>query len=109
MVFVAASFMLGFAISVILYGVSLNKIRSHLKENHLEQFNKLSLDAVSMFLGTDDVEWNFQKFVHKRKYLELNDQQLNELCERTRKYGLVVFGCGISMLTLLVLNGIVGS
>ena len=108
MVFLAIVFILGFAICAVLYGNALRSIRNYLKEYHPELFKKNSLDAVSLFMGTDDVEWNFEKFVHKKQFLTLGDKQLNELSNRARHCGLLTFCCGICMLITVALNGLLG-
>ena len=98
-----------FIICTVLYGIELRKIRDYIKRYHSDQFKKYSLDAASLMLGTDDVDWNFQKFVLNKRYVEISDKKLSELCEHCRILGITTYVSGVTMLIIVIAAGVVGS
>ena len=46
----------------------LRLIRSYIKLNDNELYKKYSLDLGSLMLGTEDVEWNAQKYILEKYY-----------------------------------------
>ena len=109
MTLIAFLCILTFAICTVMYGIELRKIRTYLKQNHHEVFKKYSLDAASLILGTDDVDWNFQKFILNKKYAEMPDDKLVQLCRNCRYLGLTAYTSGVALLVIFVAAGVVGS
>ena len=98
-----------FIFSVSQYGLLLAKIRSYLKTNKYELYEKYHLDLTSLMLGPGEVDWNFQMFVLKKQYLSVKDEKLIELCDKAYNWGVVVFGSFLLLFVTLIINSVVGS
>lgn len=109
MTLLAAIFMLTFVIGVIKYGIELRKIRTYIKENDPALFKSYSLDAVSLLLGTDDVDWNFQKFIFKRQYGQTGNAEFVCMCNNARKLGLLAYSADLGVLLTMVAANVFGS
>jgi len=105
-------FLLGivaFITSVSKYGLLLAKIRSYIKENQNELYKKYHLDVASLMLGPPSVDWDFQMFILKKKYLAIDDQKLVELCNKTYKWGVSTYSSFLTTFFAIIINGVVSS
>ncbi|GAA0857846.1 hypothetical protein [Aliiglaciecola litoralis] len=109
MTLLAALFMLTFVVSVIKYGIQLQSIRTYIKKNHSALFKSYSLDTVSLLLGTDDVDWNFQKFIFKKQYTHTNNAKFVCMCNNARKLGLLAYSTGLGILLTTAFASIFGN
>ena len=91
------------------YYSNLKQIRSYLNSNDNELYKKYSLDLGSLMLGTEDVEWNAQKYVLEKKYIGHSDVKLVEMCDKAYKSGFYTIISFVALLALFIINGAISN
>ncbi|MCL1098539.1 hypothetical protein [Shewanella gelidii] len=91
------------------YYSDLKRIRSYLKSNDNELYKKYSLDLGSLMLGTEDVEWNAQKYILEKKYIGHSDDKLVEMCNKAYKSGFYTIISFVVLLALFIISGALSS
>ncbi len=109
MTLLAAVLMLIFVIGVIKYAIQLRKIRTYIKVSDPALFKSHSLDAVSLLLGTDDVDWNFQVFIFKKQYSQVGNAEFVCMCNKAHKWGLVAYSAGSGVLLTMLAANVIGN
>jgi len=91
------------------YYSDLKKIRSYLKSNNNELYKKYSLDLTSIMLGTEDVEWNAQKFILEKKFVGHPDKKLVDMCNQAYESALFTIVSFLALFVTLIINGALSS
>ncbi len=91
------------------YYSDLRLIRSYIKLNDNELYKKYSLDLGSLMLGTEDVEWNAQKYILEKKYIGHPDAKLVEMCSKAYQSAFYTIISFVVLLALIIINGALSS
>ena len=87
------------------YYSDLRRIRSYLKRNDNELYKKYSLDLGSLIFGTEDVEWNAQKYILEKKYIGHPDVKLVEMCNKAYQSAFYTIISFFVLLAFFIING----
>ncbi|TRY28675.1 hypothetical protein [Aliiglaciecola sp. M165] len=77
-----------------------------MKEHQSHIYKQYSLDGISLMIGPNSVDWDFQKYIHKQKYKDLNDPILDEMCSTTRKFGIYTYSSALGMLLTVITKAV---
>ncbi len=91
------------------YYSELKRIRSYLKCNDNKLYKKYSLDLGTLMFGTDDVEWNAQKYILEKKYIGHTDTKLVEMCNKAYQRAFYTIISFVVLLALFIINGSLSS